>query len=562
MGPILPHSIDTNSIASNDTVEPRDPTNVTTPSASLASVDDLAAFLGFRLSRLRAFASNRSNGFYREFTVPKRDGSSRLISAPVADLLEVQRRIARLLETLYEPPPCVHGFVQERSQISNARVHRRCSWVLNIDLADFFHSISFGRTRAMLMAHPYRVPKPVATLIAGLCCCNGRLPQGAPSSPTLANMVAAPLDRVLFSLAARYRCRYTRYADDITFSTTDRRFPSALATRGSNNSTVVSRPLASAIESKQFALNPRKSRLQHRSERRSVTGVLVGSKLNLPREYVRRIRAMIHAWEKFGEGAAAREFLEQYDVKERISDRDEVFRQSVQGRLSYLAAVKGHRDPVYGRLVARGRRLVDDTEDGNAFYALPVAEDAVVVIEHDHGQGTGFFLEGVGLVSCAHAVADTVDIFNGSRPHHAKAAMTVIADKDLDLAVLRTTFRANFRLSPARPRSVEIGDRIRVLGFPNWNPGRPLSITDSIVFGAQTSPSGYRVYSINHAIYGGNSGGPVLNSDGKVIGVALKGMFQGLNEGQSGTENLFIDIEAVLELAERVAGTNLASLSS
>lgn len=533
------------------TVEHSDLIDVATTAGPLASAADLAAVLGFRLSRLRAFASNKGNRFYREFSVPKRDGSSRLISAPVGDLLEVQRRITRLLETLYVPPPCVHGFVQGRSQVSNARVHRRCSWVLNVDLADFFHSISFGRARAMLMAPPYRIPAPVATLIAGLCCCNSRLPQGAPSSPIIANMVAAPLDRILFALAGKYRCRYTRYADDITFSTTDRRFPSALATRGPNNGTVVSIPLASAIASKQFALNARKSRLQHRSERRTVTGVLVGSKLNLPREYVRQTRAMIHAWAKFGEDEAAREFLEEYDVKQRDPDRTVVFRQSIQGRLSYLAAVKGHWDVVYGRLVARGRRQIDDPDDGDAFYSLPVPEDALVVIEHFGAQGTGFFLEGVGLVSCAHAVADTVEIFNSRRPHRAATAMTAAVDEDLDLAFLRTPFRPNFRLRAAPAANVEIGDRIRVLGFPNWNLGRPLSVTDSIVYGSYTSPSGYQVYSISHAIFGGNSGGPVLNNRGEVIGIALKGMFQGLNEGKAGTENLFIEIKAVLELAKR-----------
>lgn len=554
MGPILPHSVDSNPAAGSNTVGHSDLINVATPPATLASVADLAAVLGFRLTRLRAFASNKGNRFYREFSVPKRDGSSRLISAPVPDLLEVQRRIARLLEALYEPPPCVHGFVRGRSQVSNARVHRRCSWVLNVDLADFFHSISFGRTRGMLMAPPYRIPKPVATLIAGLCCSNGRLPQGAASSPIIANMVAAPLDRVLFALADKYRCRYTRYADDITFSTSDRRFPSALATRGPNNGTVVSIPLASTIESKQFALNARKSRLQHRSERRSVTGVLVGSKLNLPREYIRQTRAMIHAWAKFKEDEAAREFLEKYDVKRREPDRTSVFRQSVQGRLSYLAAVKGHQDPVYRRLVARGRRQIDDADDGDAFYALPVLEDALVVIEHPGAQGTGFFLEGVGLVSCAHAVADTVEIFNSSRPHRAATAMTVEVDHKLDLAFLRTPFRPNFRLRAALNPNVEIGDRIRMLGFPNWNFGRPLSITDSIVFGSHTSPSGYQVYSISHAIFGGNSGGPVLNSHGQVIGIALKGMFQGLNEGKAGTENYFIEIQAVVDLAKRADG--------
>jgi RNA-directed DNA polymerase len=548
-GPLLPHAADPHTTTNSTKVSSPPTASAAKRLESLTSASDLAAVLGFRLTRLRAFASNKDNRFYREFSIPKRDGASRLISAPDTDLLEVQRRIVRLLEEQYQAPSCVHGFVRGRSQVSNARVHRRSSWVLNVDLADFFHSISFGRVRGMLMAHPYFVPEPVATLIAGLCCAQGRLPQGAPTSPIIANMVAAPLDRTLHGLARKFRCRYTRYADDITFSNSDRRFPSALATRGPDNGTVVGRPLLAAIEAQRFTLNERKSRLQHRSERRTVTGVLVGSKLNLPREYIRRIRAMIHAWATFGEDAAAQTFLDEFDHKAR--NVASVFRQSVQGRLGYIAAVKGHRDHVYGRLVASGRRLIDDKEDGDAFYSLPLPEDAMVVIEHPLSQGTGFFLEGVGLVSCAHVVADIVEVFDPHRPHLAKSAMTAVVDEILDLAILRTSFKANYVFRPGSFGEVAVGDQIRVLGFPNWNIGRPLSITDSIVFSAQTAPSGYRVYSINHAIYGGNSGGPVLNSRGEVVGVALKGMFQGLKDGDAGSENHFIEIKAVLDLAKR-----------
>jgi RNA-directed DNA polymerase len=522
--------------------------------SELRSADGLAVLLGFRLSRLRAFANPKAVQFYREFSISKRDGSSRHITAPTKDLLEVQRRITRLLGALYRPPTCVHGFVSGRSQISNARAHRRCSWVLNVDLTDFFHSISYGRVRGMLMARPYNVAESVATLLAGLCCFHGRLPQGAPSSPVLAKMVAAPLDRALFKLAGAHRCRYTRYADDITFSTGNKRFPSALATRGPDNSTVVSEALVSAIEAKHFTLNERKSRLQHKSERRSVTGVLVGAKLNLPREYIRRTRAMLHAWEKFGEDAAAKEFLDRHDVKERGTDNAAVFRQSVQGRLGYLAAVKGHRDAVYQRLVVRGRQRIDDRYGSETFYALPLVEDALVVIEHDASQGTGFFLEGVGLVTCAHVVTDTVKVFNWRRPSGALAAMTIAEDHTLDLAILRTAFNPRYRLRAAATSDIEIGATIQVLGFPNWNPGRQLSVTDSVVFGAYPALSGHRLYSISHAIYGGNSGGPVLNSRGEVVGVALKGMFQGLNEGQAGAENHFIPVAAVFELARRGEG--------
>ncbi|MGN6017354.1 reverse transcriptase family protein, partial [Staphylococcus aureus] len=110
------------------------------------------------------------------------------------------------------------AFVKDRSIVDNAKLHTRKKYVFNIDLSDFFTSITFPRLRGLLMAKPYSLQSGVATVIAHLCTVGGVLPQGSPCSPVISNMICATLDRQLKGLAIRNRARYSRYADDITFS--------------------------------------------------------------------------------------------------------------------------------------------------------------------------------------------------------------------------------------------------------------------------------------------------------------------------------------------------------
>src|SRR5205814_3311637 len=119
-------------------------------------------------------------------------------------------------------------FIPARSILTNAKPHLRQKFVLNVDLKDFFPTINFGRVRGVLIAKPYCLLPHIATYIARICCRDNALPQGAPTSPIISNMICSRLDRQLLRLARQYRCVYTRYADDLTFSTSMPRFPGAL----------------------------------------------------------------------------------------------------------------------------------------------------------------------------------------------------------------------------------------------------------------------------------------------------------------------------------------------
>ncbi|MBE3133112.1 MAG: RNA-directed DNA polymerase, partial [Acidobacteria bacterium] len=153
---------------------------------------------------------------YTHFSLPKKSGGNRTIMAPVSTLKLVQRKLSQVLSAVYKPKPSAHGFLRGRSIVTNARQHAGNKYVLNLDLKDFFPSINYGRVRGLLMGTPYKRKPGVATLLAAICCADNQLPQGAPTSPIVSNMICAKMDSQLQKLAEENRCFYTRYADDMT----------------------------------------------------------------------------------------------------------------------------------------------------------------------------------------------------------------------------------------------------------------------------------------------------------------------------------------------------------
>jgi RNA-directed DNA polymerase len=166
---------------------------------------------------------------YKIFDIPKKSGGIRQISTPITALKIIQRKLNQVLQAVYQIKPSVHGFVSNKNVVTNARNHVKKRYVLNIDLKDFFPSVNFGRVRGMFMATPYGLHPDVATVLAQICCYNHQLPQGAPTSPIITNMICGKMDSQLQRLAKECKATYTRYADDITFSTSLPKFPKDLA---------------------------------------------------------------------------------------------------------------------------------------------------------------------------------------------------------------------------------------------------------------------------------------------------------------------------------------------
>ena len=297
---------------------------------------------------------------YAQFELPKRSGGMRPIHAPLGMVRELQTKMLPDLKALYRPYPQAHGFIDGRGVASNAAEHVDRRWVLNIDLEDFFPTVNFGRVRGLFMKPPFEMGAAAATVCARIVTHRNGLPQGAPTSPILSNFIAAALDRQLQRLARQNRLTYTRYADDITFSTNLPAFPPAIATRqlleGGLVQVEAGDALNEAVSRSGFAINAKKVRLQGRHVRQSVTGLSVNVRVNVTRERIRRLRAMLHAWRKFGIEEAAREHYQKY----RSRSSEDVtpagpggFRNIVYGHLAFVKMVRGADDTVFLKLCAQ-----------------------------------------------------------------------------------------------------------------------------------------------------------------------------------------------------------------
>ena len=272
-----------------------------------ATIDQVASLLGFQTKYL-SFVLYRIpvSARYTEFLIPKRSGGFRKILAPNPRLKLLQTRLAEHLYTcqseilrLEKRTNIVsHGFEKERSIFTNAWHHKNRRYVLNLDLEDFFPSINFGRVYGLFRKNRnLALSHRAATLIAQIACHENQLPQGSPCSPVISNMIGHILDVRLTKLAKTTRCRYTRYADDITFSTNNRDFPSDLAFEPapSSGKWVLASAINTTINQAGFKVHPSKTRMQCRPNRQTVTGLVVNEKVNIRSSYYRQARSRCHA---------------------------------------------------------------------------------------------------------------------------------------------------------------------------------------------------------------------------------------------------------------------------
>jgi RNA-directed DNA polymerase len=476
---------------------------------------------------------------YTKFNIAKSSGGVREIRSPATALKLIQKKLNQVLQCVYDPKQAVHGFVPGRSVVSNAKLHVGAKFILNIDLKDFFPAINFGRVRGLFMARPYSLPPEAATVLAQICCFENGLPQGAPTSPIVSNMVCGRMDAHLQKLAQRYNCLYSRYADDITFSTNASTFPKSLArtvTGTAGEETVVGSELEKALNSNGFQINVLKTRLQTRIRRQEVTGITINQFPNVTRQYVNQVRAMLHAWRKFGVNLAELDFRQRYDVVRHRNPKSPPpsFKRVVKGKLDFLTMVRGKDDSVCIRLLREYARLEPTfkfTSTVGTNTSIELAKDAVWVLEALSGtgsdmvsvQGTGFFLAGVGFVTCAHVLRKQIQAVRPEEPHKSHPVKVLAMDEDLDLAVLEIPgIHHDIELSMGDPSGLRQSAPIRVLGFPNYAPGNQCALRNGEVTAFQVVSTIRRIL-VDANIISGNSGGPVLDAKNRVVGVAAKG---------------------------------------
>jgi RNA-directed DNA polymerase len=277
---------------------------------SLADAKALADAMGVPLGELRFLAFNRkvaSVNHYRRFTIPKKSGGERLISAPMPRLKRAQYWV---LDNILARAPlhdAAHGFAPQRSILTNARNHVGRDVVINLDLKDFFPTLTYARVKGLFEALGYA--EAIAIPLALLCTepmvdevtLDGErhfvaggprlLPQGAPTSPAITNLICRRLDRRLAGLARTLGFVYSRYADDLTFSGSGE----ALKKIGT-----LLKAVHGIVEAEGFKVHPDKTRVMRRSTRQEVTGLTVNEAVAVPRDLLRRYRAVLQQVERHG----------------------------------------------------------------------------------------------------------------------------------------------------------------------------------------------------------------------------------------------------------------------
>ena len=270
---------------------------------------------------------------YVQFTVPKKSGGVRVLASPHRKLRAAQRWVLDNIVSRVPLHEAAHGFVAQRSTLTNAGPHVAQEVVVNADLKDFFPSITFPRVGGFFRSLGYS--GAVATILALLVTECPRqlmryagkelwvatgpraLPQGACTSPALSNAIAWKMDRRLSAIADKLSWQYTRYADDLTFS--------ASGEPGSQVGYLLAR-LRHIVADEGFALHPKKTRVKRQNTRQSVTGIVVNDRPGVPRRTIRRLRAILHNAQRTGLAAQNR-------------DKHQHFEMWLKGMIAYVRMV-------------------------------------------------------------------------------------------------------------------------------------------------------------------------------------------------------------------------------
>jgi RNA-directed DNA polymerase len=522
---------------------------------SLESADDVAAVLGTTRGRLLYHLYSPEAPGYRIFEIRKASGGTRQIARPPAAISMFQRRLLRLMTAVSTPKPASHGFTVGRNVRTNAMEHVSATLLLNCDLKDFFHSVHFGRVRGIFLHRPFSFPYGVASILAHLCCHHGKLPQGAPTSPLITNLVCRGLDRDLARLARTRGCAYTRYADDITFSTVASSFDRRIGTVTGRRTVELGSSLLETVRKHDFAINGAKTRVRRSSDRQLVTGVVVNVKPNLPRTFIRRIRTLLHACERDSVRVADSHF------RECLGGPVDIL-QHLAGRLAYLGMIRGPGDTLHLRYSLRLRRLQTRRSrpvviKGPAARNQLVLKSAlwVLVGEDSDGamvsQGTAVAVSGLGLITAGH-VFDIPNAANTSwlvipaddtRVQYRVTAVRGVADLDLALIEADCPLIAALELSN---RSPTLNEHLLLAGYPVWTrPSGPLQYATTRVTEIRDIAK-LRFVFVDHRIREGLSGSPVLHDDGTVAGIVTH------SDGQPGLPNSCVAASHVRELSVAV----------
>lgn len=248
----------------------------------------LSNILGIKWKDLKIIINN-SDKLYYNFSISKKSGGKRIISMPNKELLIVQKKIQEKILDNVIIHKNAFGFVKNKSIIDNAKMHLNKEMILNMDLKDFFPSIHRGRV-FYIFKNICNYDNNTSYCLTKLTTYKNSIPQGAPTSPVISNIVAFMLDVRLSKIADKFNINYTRYADDITFSGNKENINKSLL-----------KIVNDIIEECGFKVNPKKTRFASYAGRQEVTGLIVNNKeISVPNDYIKKIRQELYYVKKYG----------------------------------------------------------------------------------------------------------------------------------------------------------------------------------------------------------------------------------------------------------------------
>jgi RNA-directed DNA polymerase len=299
------------------------------------------------------------NPNYIEFEIPKKGKKVRKIQAPSSELKGIQERLNYLLQVYYFywlKPKFVHGFIirprgemKTCSIVSNAQVHIGKKYVLNIDLKDFFSSISTRMVYDLFRSNLFNYPDNIAKTFTLLCTYKGHLPTGAPTSPVLSNFICLNMDNALKSYCDSQNVRISRYADDLTFSSDIEFTPTFIS------------EISSLISDYKLQVNPQKIYCKKNHRKQLVTGVVVNTKVNIDRKMLKKIRAMLHTWKTKGLDHAVN--IHYKKTKKLPSNPKTHFVNQLGGYINFIGQIRGKQDALYQKNRALYKELILNSQN-------------------------------------------------------------------------------------------------------------------------------------------------------------------------------------------------------
>jgi retron-type reverse transcriptase len=249
--------------------------------------EEQVSYLRHNLRLRLLYELSKSSAFcYRTAVISKRDKTSRILHIPEYNLMRIQKRILSEILSYAKLPACATAYQAGANPRAGTAPHVGKPVLLKMDISNFFDSITFQMVLSRAFPSQY-FPKPVGVLLAKLCCYCSRLPQGAPTSPALSNIVMAPFDEYMFSYCKKRGIAYTRYCDDMSFS-------------GNFKPGPLIEKVRRFLNAMGFAVNEKKTKVLRQGQRQTVTGIVVNQKQQTPASYRRQIRQEMYYCKKYG----------------------------------------------------------------------------------------------------------------------------------------------------------------------------------------------------------------------------------------------------------------------